>query len=143
MGHAFDLRDRPMTEIRAIRRRLVSTAISALILAAGEVAFAGEADVEEVTVRQAPDGRYSFSVTVRHGDEGWEHYANVWQVLAPDGTILGERVLLHPHETEQPFTRSLSGVAVPDGVGEVTVRAGDLVHGFGGKTVTVSLPGPS
>ena len=33
--------------------------------------------------------------------------------------------------SEQPFTRSLSGVAIPDDVAEVTIRAHDRVHGFG------------
>jgi hypothetical protein len=61
--------------------------------------------------------------------------------MGPDGTVLGERVLLHPHETEQPFTRDLSGVVIPAGIEEVTVRAGDNVHGFGGEEMRVVLPG--
>jgi hypothetical protein len=47
---------------------------------------------------------------------------------------------LHPHENEQPFTRSLTGVAIPDGVTEVTIRAHDSVDGYGGKEFTVALP---
>jgi hypothetical protein len=61
-------------------------------------------------------------------------------VLAPDGTVLGTRVLQHPHVDEQPFTRSLSGVAVPPGLVQVSIRAHDSVHGWGGKTVTLTLP---
>jgi hypothetical protein len=76
---------------------------------------------------------------VRHADTGWDHYANRWDVLAPDGTVLGTRTLLHPHENEQPFTRSLSGVSVPEGVRLVTIRANDSVHGEGGREVTVEL----
>jgi hypothetical protein len=49
--------------------------------------------------------------------------------------------LLHPHETEQPFTRSLGGVRVPAGIKAVDVRARDKVHGLGGKTMRVKLPG--
>ena len=60
-------------------------------------------------------------------------------MLAPDGTVLGTRVLVHPHETEQPFTRSLGGVEIPETVAEVTLRAHDSVHGYGGKEVTVRL----
>ncbi len=100
---------------------------------------AGEADVTAAIATQAPDGSTRFSVTVRHGDEGWDHYADRWQVLAPDGTVLGTRRLLHPHVGEQPFTRSLSGVRIPDGIDRVTIRAGDKVHGLGGKTVTVDI----
>lgn len=102
-------------------------------------AMAGEADVVDVRATPAGPGTYSFHVSVRHGDTGWEHYADRWDVVAPDGTVLGSRVLLHPHETEQPFTRSLSGVVVPDGVDRVTVRAHDSVHGLGGAEFTVDL----
>ncbi|MEL7183327.1 MAG: hypothetical protein AAFY65_05635 [Pseudomonadota bacterium] len=86
--------------------------------------------VEGATATQRGDS-WTFSVTVRHPDTGWDHYADGWSVFAPDGTELGYRKLLHPHETEQPFTRSLSGVAVPDGVTEVLIRAHDSVHGWG------------
>ena len=75
-----------------------------------------------------------------HGDSGWDHYADQWDVVAPDGAVLGTRVLLHPHETEQPFTRSLGGVEIPADIAEVTLRAHDNVHGYGGKGVTVKLP---
>lgn len=61
-------------------------------------------------------------------------------MLAPDGTVLGTRTLLHPHLNEQPFTRSLTDVRIPDGVTEVTVRARDSIHGHGGKTLTVAVP---
>jgi len=48
--------------------------------------------------------------------------------------------LYHPHVGEQPFTRSLSGVAIPEGVSKVTVEAHDSVQGWGGATVEVELP---
>jgi hypothetical protein len=105
-----------------------------------------DADVEFVKAVQAADGTWTFQVTVRHPDTGWEDYADGWDVVAPDGTVLkvGEsdpftRLLLHPHENEQPFTRSQSGITVPDGVSQVTVRAHDLVDGFGGLEVIVDL----
>ena len=72
-------------------------------------------------------------------DAGWEHYADRWDVVSPDGEVLASRVLLHPHENEQPFTRSLGGVAVPEGVTRVIIRAHDNVHGLGGQTVEVLL----
>lgn len=110
-----------------------------LFLGAG-AASAGEAAVEQVRVERAADGTYGFHVTVRHGDTGWDHYANAWTVSAPDGTLLGERVLYHPHVNEQPFTRSLSGVVVPEAVTRVIVRARDSQHGEGGRSIEVELP---
>ena len=104
------------------------------------IALAGEADVVKVEVVPGNSGTYSFHVTVAHEDTGWDHYADKWQVIGPDGTMLGERVLLHPHVNEQPFTRSLPGVSIPDGIAKVTLRAGDSVHEFGGKEIEVGLP---
>lgn len=106
----------------------------------GGTAYAGEADIVDVRARMTGKDTFSFDVTVRHADEGWKHYADKWDVVAPDGTVLGTRTLYHPHVDEQPFTRSLSGVKIPESIKEVTVRAHDLVHGYGGKTVTVVVP---
>ena len=103
-------------------------------------AGAGEADVLRAEALAEGGGTWRFRVTVAHGDTGWDHYADKWDVLAPDGSVLGTRVLLHPHETEQPFTRSLGGVEIAEGVNEVTLRAHDSRHGYGGKTLTVALP---
>lgn len=118
-------------------RHLITVALLSMLPAA---AFAGEADVVAVQAKQQSGGAYSFDVTVRHADDGWEHYADKWDVLAADGAVLGTRVLYHPHVDEQPFTRSLSGVTVPPGTGRVTIRAHDKVHGYGGAEVTVKLP---
>lgn len=115
-------------------------AVAGLLLLQAGGASAGQADIEKVDVERAADGSYSFHVTVRHADTGWDHYANAWSVLAPDGTLLGERVLYHPHVDEQPFTRSLSGVSIPDGISKVIVRARDSRHGEGGRSLEVELP---
>jgi len=96
---------------------------------------AGEVSVVKIEATRAADGNWRFDVTLRHADEGWDHYANLWRIETPDGRILGERVLAHPHVNEQPFTRSLSGVRIPDTVDQVIVRARDSVHGFGLRVV--------
>ncbi len=108
-----------------------------LLVAAGP-AFAGPAVIEGAEARQSGNG-WTINVTIRHGDTGWDHYADGWSVNTPDGTELGFRKLLHPHENEQPFTRSLSGVSVPDGVSEVVIRAHDSVHGWSEETYRVKL----
>ncbi len=118
-------------------RRLLMAALM-MALSPG-LALAGAADVENVAVRKNNDGTYNFDVTVRHADAGWDHYANRWDVVGPDGTVLGTRVLLHPHVDEQPFTRSLGGVEVPEGVTSVTIRAHDSVHKLGGAEIKVEL----
>ncbi|MDP6786063.1 MAG: hypothetical protein QF830_02050 [Rhodospirillales bacterium] len=100
---------------------------------------AGEVEIVAASARQEADGVYRFSVALRHADTGWDHYADKWDIVAPDGTVLGTRVLLHPHVREQPFTRSLSGVRVPKGVKRVAIRAHDKVHGYAKRSLAVDL----
>ena len=106
----------------------------------------GNADV--VFVRAVLDGNdtWTFHVTVAHDDTGWEDYADGWDVVLPDGSVIKvdddspyTRLLLHPHENEQPFTRSQSNIIIDPDVASVTVRAHDLVDGYGGKEVVVEM----
>jgi hypothetical protein len=97
------------------------------------------AQVVFVRVVQSGGGAWRFDVTVRHNDEGWDHYADTWQVVDLGGNLLGERILLHPHDTEQPFTRSQDGIEIPEGISQVVVRAKCNIHGFGGQEVLVDL----
>jgi len=106
----------------------------------------GNADVIFVRAVLDEPGTWTFHVTVAHPDKGWEDYADGWDVILPDGSVLKPdpdspftRLLLHPHENEQPFTRSQGGLVIPISVDWVTVRAHDLVDGYGGRTVTVAL----
>ena len=112
--------------------------IATAITMGSTYSFAGKADVLAATATKSGNS-WTVSATVKHADEGWKHYANSFQVLAMDGTVLGTRVLVHPHVDEQPFTRSLGGVQIPAGTLKVRVRAGDLVHGYGGKEVVLEL----
>ena len=79
------------------------------------------------------------SVTLRHGDTGWDDYADGWRVVAEDGTELGMRVLYHPHVEEQPFTRSLSGIAIPQDATRVFVEARTNADGWGAARFPVDL----
>jgi hypothetical protein len=116
---------------------MIRAAAALTLIASG--ASAGEADVLSASAERT-GATWRFTATVAHADEGWGHYADAWRVLSPDGVVLGVRELLHPHETEQPFTRSLGGVEIPAGVDRVTVEARDSRHGWGGATVEVALP---
>lgn len=111
------------------------------ILLTGQWALAGEADVVAAEAKETGDGVWTISVTVAHEDAGWDHYANAWVVTDEAGNPLAERILHHPHDNEQPFTRSLSGVAIDPEVRQITIRAQDSVHGFGGGEFVLTLPG--
>ena len=101
-------------------------------------AFADDPVVEAAKMSMSGNSA-TISVTIRHGDTGWDHYADGWAVLAPDGTQLGYRKLLHPHENEQPFTRSLSGVTIPAGIDHVLIRASDNVTGPAQNTYRLNV----
>lgn len=106
----------------------------------------GNADVLFVRAEKLDNNTWAFTVTVRHPDTGWEDYADGWDVVTLQGEVIKPdpesqftRTLLHPHVDEQPFTRSQSGIRIPEDVTEVMVRAHDLVSGFGGQQVNVNL----
>ena len=106
---------------------------------------AGEVEVVAAKARLVWNGTaasvWRFDVTLRHADAGWNHYADNWEFLSPDGTLLGRRVLLHPHVGEQPFTRSLVGVQIqiPAAITKVRLRGHDKRHEYGGKELVIEL----
>ena len=105
-------------------------------------AAAGEVVIEGVDIEPSNAGGFNFSVTLRHDDTGWSHFADKWLILAGDGTtVLGERVLFHPHVNEHPFTRGLRSVLIPDGITEVVVRAHARDHGWSKNEVRATIPG--
>ncbi len=97
--------------------------ITALILVFPFIAYASDAKIIKASAELTSAQKFNISVTLKHGDTGWEHYANAWRVYSPDGELLGERVLHHPHVDEQPFTRSLLGLRVPSGLTEIIIIA--------------------
>ncbi len=127
---------------RAIR--LTITLLGVMVVSAAGVATTVQAgDVEIVQTRFRLIGNeWSVEVTLRHGDTGWDHYADAWRVVGGDGAVLGTRTLYHPHENEQPFTRSLGGVAIPSDMSTVYVEAHDKVHGWSPQRVQVDLNTP-
>ena len=112
---------------------------AAIWLGAG-CALAADPTVLKVSVSANGDGTYTFSTTLKHPDTGWDHYADGWSVVDRNGTVLGDRVLYHPHVNEQPFTRSLDRVAVPVGTTEVFIRARCKVSGEAKQLFSVKLP---
>lgn len=105
----------------------------------GARVLAGEVEIVNVKLQMAHPGTWNVSVTLRHEDTGWEHYADAWRVVTGEGEVLGTRVLYHPHVEEQPFTRSLGDIAIPAGFVVVYVEAHDKVHGWASSRVKVNL----
>jgi len=102
---------------------------------------AGEVDVINVTIESLGEGKFRINATLDHGDTGWDHYANRWDVLNESGEVIGVRELAHPHVNEMPFTRSVT-ISIAASVKTITVRANDSVHETGGKTFDLAVPHP-
>ncbi len=109
-----------------------------VVLGAPTFAFADSPVVNNVNVTKSGDA-WNFDVTLSHKDTGWDDYADAWRILDSDGNELGVRQLAHPHVEEQPLTRSLSGIRVPDGVTEVSVQTRDTIGGWSSAMTKIKL----
>lgn len=102
-----------------------------------------KANADVIFVKAVKENKkWTFYVTVSHPDTGWEDYADGWNIITPEGKIIKTdktdkftRTLMHPHVDEQPFTRSQTGIRLPENTTYVTVKAHDIVDGFGGKEI--------
>lgn len=122
--------------VRAMRSALISLCCA---LGTALPALADGPKIENATARQS-GGTWTINVTLSHPDTGWGHYADGWRVLDENGTELGLRVLAHPHVNEQPFTRSLSSIALPEGITSVIIQARCNVDGWGDELFRLPLP---
>lgn len=125
-------------KIRLTANTKLSMILSMLLLLIYQSALAGDVQIIQAKARSQGDSWY-FSVTLKHADTGWDHYADGWRVVTEDGQVLGERTLYHPHVNEQPFTRSLGDVKIPADVKKVYIEAHDKVHGWAKQRYEVSL----
>ena len=98
-------------------------------------------DVLAVKVRASGPNSFDFDVTISSPYDTPQRYADAFRAMDKDGRVFGERVLLHDHADEQPFTRDLYGVTIPAGVRVVVIQGRDQKFGYGGKVVEVTLPG--
>lgn len=102
------------------------------------IANAAPPEIISVDTTKGSNG-WNISVTLAHPDTGWDHYADGWEVLDMDGNRLGIRELAHPHVNEQPFTRSLGGLVIPEGVDTIQIRARCIVDGWNSEVFEVDL----
>ena len=126
--------------IKFLSRKLF---IALLFFFSASFTFANE--VEIVMVKMRPSSMsgsgdtWTFSVTLKHGDKGWKHYADAWRVVDENGKELGRRTLHHPHDYNIPFERSQSGIKIPAGAKFVFVEAHDKVHKWSDQRIKIDL----
>jgi hypothetical protein len=121
-----------------MNRRYV-VCICLLFFLAASHAYAGEVKIISADFQRTGKAGWSADVTLKHDDEGWDHYADSWRVLDAEGNVLAERILYHPHVDEQPFTRSLSGIKIPENIHTVYIEAHDKLHGWSAEKLAVDL----
>lgn len=129
--------------------RIVGTFAIALAVAGASMAMAESAglrvqkfpDVVDVRVHVRSDSRFDFDATISSPYDTPQRYADAFRVMSTEGIQFGERNLFHDHASQQPFTRDLYGVAIPEGIKTVVIQARDKKYGYGGKTLQVTLPG--
>ena len=110
-----------------------------LILVAFNPAHADDVKILAAYFSNTGENKWSVDITLKHGDTGWDHYADNWRVVDSEGNIVGDRVLYHPHVDEQPFTRGLNNMRIPESVRIVYVEAHDKVHGWTSNRLKVDL----
>lgn len=82
---------------------------------------------------------WSVNITLKHADSGWQHYADRWRIVDSGGQIFGERVLLHPHVNEQPFTRALNGILIPETAHIIYIEVHDSKHGWSDSKLEIDI----
>jgi hypothetical protein len=94
------------------------------------------------------DGAYTFSVSVESADIDCTQFADFWEVLDEDGSLLYRRILEHSHTDENgttdsgapgnTFTRDGGPVAI-DAARVVIVRAHMNTSGYNGRALRGSV----
>ena len=84
-------------------------------------------------------GTWYADVTLQHEDTGWKVYADAWRLVDGKGKILATRVLWHPHVDEQPFTRGMGGIHIPDDTRVIFVEAHGKVEGWSKQRLRIDL----
>lgn len=120
-------------------RKWVAAFIGCGLLSVMDFAVADDVNIVMADFRSAGGDHWAVNVTLKHDDSGWDHYADNWRVVDEDGNVLGDRVLFHPHVDEQPFTRGINSVEIPEEVTTVYIEAHDKVHGWTEKRLQIDL----
>ncbi|WP_298539903.1 hypothetical protein [uncultured Aquimarina sp.] len=108
------------------------------------------AGVTNVSVSEK-EGSYTFSVEINSPDLGCNQYADWWEIVSEDQTLVYRRILAHSHVNEQPFTRSGGPVNITEdqtvyirahmnnkGYGDVVFK-GSVSAGFSQQTLDISF----
>ncbi|MFT7579343.1 MAG: hypothetical protein ACI9MR_001007 [Myxococcota bacterium] len=85
-------------------------------------------------------GSYTFNVSLLSNDVDCTSYADWWEVVLFDGSLVHRRILAHPHVNEQPFARSGGPVAV-DADEWMVIRGHREPEGYVGRAIVGTVSG--
>lgn len=120
--------------IASVRRVIVV----AMVLIAGPLSAQEFPDVIGAELIQRGDS-WTVSATLSSPYDSAERYADGFRVLDDHLQVLGVRTLWHDHANEQPFTRSLTGLVISEGVRFLWVQGRDQAFGWGGQVVRIRV----
>ena len=83
---------------------------------------------------EGEDGDLTVYVSILSEETGCDQYADWWELVAEDGTLVYRRILNHSHPDEQPFERSGAGVDWTLDA-PLYARAHMAPWGYGGKVM--------
>lgn len=87
-------------------------------------------------VTSGNEGGYTFDVTIESSDLDCTQFADWWEVITEDGTLVYRRILTHPH------TEGMSGNPVTRGGGPVAITADQtvIIRGHMNNAGYIGLP---
>lgn len=95
------------------------------------------ADVVSVEVDSDGD-LHTFSVGLLSPDVDCDQYADWWELLSVDGSLVYRRILNHSHVDEQPFVRSSTPIKLASNT-PLIVRGHMHPVGYGGRMFTGTI----
>lgn len=123
-----------------LKKYKILICLTASLMASVSTVEASPTKIINATISLGGNASYTIAVTLEHADHGWDHYANQWQVVGPNGDVIATRILAHPHVNEQPFTRSLSNIQIPEGISKITIKAGCTISGIDSNAFVLDVP---
>jgi len=107
-----------------------TTAGSDAVATTGAGTGAAYANVTAVSVDSGSEGAYILAVSVESSDIDCTQFANWWEVLSPEGTLIYRRILGHSHT-------DANGTTDPDAPGNTFTRTGGPVAIAASNTIIV------
>ena len=119
--------------------RIFNFFLPLLTLSVFNTTYADDVKIIAADFQSSNGNFWTVNVTLQHDDKGWDHYADRWQIVDSESRVLGNRVLHHPHVHEQPFTRGIGSIMLPEGVTSVFIEAHDKLHGWSPHRLMIDM----